>query len=119
MEETIREELVFPKYKGECTDKIEQDFFQRIKETGGWPLEYEFVCVYDAEIDSNRVSKFTNKQYFVDHWFTVSDRDHYLYWLISDNFKKDKRLEITSEIKYHLDEVMRKAIWDRDSLNKA
>lgn len=77
------------------------EFFQKIDERGGWPLDSDRDWV-GFEHTSERRAGFTDKPYRTGKWTTLYHRDDYLWWKMSDARKKkiaeDVRREFAREI---------------------
>lgn len=66
----------------------DSEFFRRIEQYGGWPLEDDQQYVGFEHTDERRAG-FTDKPYSTGMWTTIYHRDDYLWWKISDR-RKDK-----------------------------
>ena len=90
-------------------DESDDDFFRRIDEFGGWPLDMEYVHV-KRTIENKRPCWFSNKP-IKDEWNTTQySRDDYCWWKISSDKKKQIQRTYLNEFRQMISLHMRGAI---------
>jgi len=85
MKELVRKELIHS-----LRLRNDEEFLQRIDDTGGWPLGYQYVSFFH-DIGDNRYCIFTDTYLRTGWWTTVASADDYYWWKISDE-RKQKEL---------------------------
>ena len=71
-------------YNGGMSQK---DFFQRIDEYGGWPIDKKYLSV-EHTVEINRQCVFGNEKLRTGWWTTIYNIDDYLWWKMSPEGKK-------------------------------
>lgn len=79
------------------------DFFKRIDENGGWPVQYHYVSIRYSSDDKRRYCYFSNEKVLGN---TICSSDAYYWWKITDRGKH----KVIKTIIDNYNEVIKKEI---------
>jgi hypothetical protein len=85
MEELVRRELVHTSFRLK-----DEDFYQMIDDTGGFPAEFKYVSFFHDGPTGDRYCKFTNTRLHTGWWTTICDRGQYSAWKFKQNMRARK-----------------------------
>lgn len=71
----------------------EDDFFKRVEECGGWPMEFKYVSIYHT-VERERDCEFGNKYLRNEWWTTLYSIDDYLWWKLSPERKAEEAKKV-------------------------
>lgn len=84
--------------------ETKENFFNRIDEYGGWPLNKKYV-VFKHVVECERPCYFTDQHIHNEWYTTLYSCDEYYWWKISDKGKGLIEQDIISKFKNKIDRL--------------